>query len=122
MEAQEQAIKQLRRAVERTLGRKMQTNKDFDCLSDSVYDQTHAKISTTTLKRLWGYLSEGVTPRRYTLDQLAHFVGYDDFDAFCASLENDNPKPSPCQCRLRFPKCGERQGRAFSSPSLRRSH
>ena len=96
MEAQEQAIKQLRRAVERTLGRKMQTNKDFDCLADSIYEKTHAKISTTTLKRLWGYLSEGVTPRRYTLDQLAHFVGYDDFDAFCASLENGNsPKPSP---------------------------
>ena len=96
MEAQEQAIKQLRRAVERTLGRKMQTNKDFDCLSDSVYDQTHAKISTTTLKRIWGYLSEGVTPRRYTLDQLAHFVGYDDFDAFCASLETDKaPESNP---------------------------
>ena len=96
MEAQEQAIKQLRRAVERTLGRKMQTNKDFDCLSDSVYDQTHAKISTTTLKRIWGYLSEGVTPRRYSLDQLAHFVGYDDFDAFCASLETDKaPESNP---------------------------
>lgn len=96
MEAQEQAIKQLRRAVERTLGRKMQTNKDFDCLADSIYEKTHAKISTTTLKRLWGYLSEGVTPRRYTLDQLAHFVGYDDFDTFSASLENGNsPKPSP---------------------------
>ena len=96
MEAQEQTIKQLRRAVERTLGRKMQTNKDFDCLADSIYEKTHAKISTTTLKRLWGYLSEGVTPRRYTLDQLAHFVGYDDFDTFSASLENGNsPKPSP---------------------------
>ena len=96
MEAQEQAIKQLRRAVERTLGRKMQTNKDFDCLADSIYEKTHAKISTTTLKRLWGYLSEGVTPRRYTLDQLAHFVGYDDFDAFCASLENGKePASSP---------------------------
>ena len=96
MEAQEQTIKQLRRAVERTLGRKMQTNKDFDCLADSIYEKTHAKISTTTLKRIWGYLSEGVTPRRYTLDQLAHFVGYDDFDTFSASLENGNsPKPSP---------------------------
>lgn len=100
MEAQEQTIKQLRRAVERTLGRKMQTNKDFDCLADSIYEKTHAKISTTTLKRLWGYLSEGVTPRRYTLDQLAHFVGYDDFDAFCASLETDkapasNPDTAP---------------------------
>ena len=71
MEGLEKAIEQLRLAVERKAGRKMQTNKDFDCLSDSVYDQTHAKISTTTLKRIWGYLSEGVTPRRYTLDQLA---------------------------------------------------
>ena len=87
MEGLEKAIEQLRLAVERKAGRKMQTNKDFDCLSDSVYDQTHAKISTTTLKRIWGYLSESVTPRRYTLDQLARFIGYDDFDAFCANIE-----------------------------------
>lgn len=94
MEGLEQAIEQLRLAVERKAGRKMQTNKDFDCLSDSVYDQTHAKISTTTLKRIWGYLSEGVTPRRYTLDQLARFIGYDDFDAFSASLETDKAPES----------------------------
>ena len=96
MKAQEQAIKQLCRAVERTLGRKMQTNKDFDCLADSIYEKTHAKISTTTLKRLLGYLSEGVTPRRYTLDQLARFIDYADFDAFSASLENGKePASSP---------------------------
>ena len=94
MEGLEKAIEQLRLAVERKAGRKMQTNKDFDCLSDSVYDQTHAKISTTTLKRIWGYLSEGVTPRRYTLDQLARFIGYDDFDAFSASLETDKTPES----------------------------
>ena len=94
MEGLEQAIEQLRLAVECKAGRKMQTNKDFDCLSDSVYDQTHAKISTTTLKRIWGYLSEGVTPRRYTLDQLARFIGYDDFDAFSASLETDKTPES----------------------------
>ena len=94
MEGLEKAIEQLRLAVERKAGRKMQTNKDFDCLSDSVYDQTHAKISTTTLKRIWGYLSEGVTPRRYTLDQLARFIDYDDFDAFSASLETDKTPES----------------------------
>jgi hypothetical protein len=46
------------------------------------------------LKRIWGYLSEGVTPRRYTLDQLARFIGYDDFDAFSASLETDKTPES----------------------------
>lgn len=117
MEAQEQAIELLRRAVERALGRRMQTNKDFDSLADCIYEKTHVKISTTTLKRIWGYLSEGVTPRRYTLDQLAHFIDYADFDAFSASLENGNsPKPSPRQCRCRFfpPPCwGGAGGRAY---------
>ena len=94
MEAQEQAIELLRRAVERALGRRMQTNKYFDCLADCIYEKIHAKISTTTLKRIWGYLSEGVTPRRYTLDQLARFIGYDDFDAFSASLETDKAPES----------------------------
>ena len=121
MEAQEQTIKQLRRAVERTLGRKMQTNKDFDCLADSIYEKTHAKISTTTLKRIWGYLSEGVTPRRYTLDQLARFIDFADFDAFSASLENGNsPKPSPANADAASSPlpAGEGQG-VGHSPSLR---
>ena len=121
MEAQEQAIELLRRAVERALGRRMQTNKDFDCLADCIYEKIHAKISTTTLKRIWGYLSEGVTPRRYTLDQLARFIDFADFDAFSASLENGNsPKPSPANADAASSPlpAGEGQG-VGHSPSLR---
>lgn len=35
-----------------------------------------------TLKRLWGYLDEQVRPRRSTLDVLARFCGWRDFDDF----------------------------------------
>ena len=94
MRGQIEAIEQLRNAVERTIGKTLETNKDFERLSNSIYDKTHVSISTTTLKRIWGYLSESVTPRRYTLDQLARFIGYDDFDAFCASLETDKAPES----------------------------
>ena len=87
MRGQIEAIEQLRNAVERAVGKPLETNKDYENLSNSIYDKTRVSISTTTLKRIWGYLSESVTPRRYTLDQLARFIGYDDFDAFCANLE-----------------------------------
>ena len=89
MESREQAIERLRQAVERTAGCQMRTNKDFDSLSEHVYATTHAKISTTTLKRIWGYLSENVNPRTYTLDQLCQYVGYDDFEAFCRQADNE---------------------------------
>ena len=87
MEVQEQTIEQLRLAVERTAGMRMQTNKDFDCLAASIYDKTHTKISATTLKRFWGYLSEDVAPSRFTLNLLSQYVGYEDYDAFCATLK-----------------------------------
>ena len=65
----------------------MQTNKDFDCLAASIYDKTHTKISATTLKRFWGYLSEDVAPSRFTLNLLSQYVGYEDYDTFCATLK-----------------------------------
>lgn len=91
MESREQAIERLRQTVERAAGMKMQTNKDFDWLSDHVYTATRIKISSTTLKRIWGYLSENVSPRTYTLDQLSRFVGYDDFEAFCRQADSEHP-------------------------------
>ncbi|MCR5130052.1 MAG: hypothetical protein K6C10_01150 [Prevotella sp.] len=94
MLAKNQAIEQLRIAVEQTFGMKLQSNKDFEDLSDSIFNKTHAKVSTTTLKRIWGYISENVSPRRYTLDQLSRYVGYADFETFCNSLEMDKEPES----------------------------
>lgn len=89
MEGKTEEIEQLRKAIERTIGKALETNKDFESLANSIYEKTHVSISTTTLKRIWGYLSENITPRQYTLDQLARFIDYDDFDAFCATLVTD---------------------------------
>jgi len=123
MEGKTEAIEQLRKAIERTIGKTLETNKDFESLSNSIYEKTHVSISTTTLKRIWGYLSESVTPRRYTLDQLAHFIDYDDFDAFCASLETDKAsRPQEVSTTEETPSntpLSTEEG-AGLSPSLRR--
>ncbi len=80
---QEQALAKLRELIEGVIERKMKTPKDFEYLSECIFDKFHEKISPTTLKRLWGYLSETTTPRKTTLDILSMFVGYDNWKDFC---------------------------------------
>ena len=80
---QEQALERLREEIELVVGRKMKTPKDFDFLAEQIFEKIHETVSPTTLKRIWGYLSEPSTPRLFTLDLLAQFVGYKDWDAFC---------------------------------------
>ena len=82
-EQQEQALAKLRELIEGVIERKMKTPKDFEYLSECIFEKFHEKISPTTLKRLWGYLSESTTPRNSTLDILSMFVGYDNWKDFC---------------------------------------
>ncbi|MBR5038166.1 MAG: hypothetical protein IKX65_05540 [Prevotella sp.] len=96
-ETQEQFIAQLRKRVEETFGQEIKMPKDFDNLSQRINGDTKTYISATTLKRMWGYLSEPVTPRKATLDVLAQYVGFKDWDAFTlgeAGLPNEEPSAS----------------------------
>lgn len=74
----------LRQTVEHSVGFKIVTARNFDELSNAVWERTKERLSPTTLKRFWGYLkNEQVETRTHTLDVLAKFVGYRNFDAFC---------------------------------------
>ena len=70
--------------IENAVGRKMKTPRDFDRLSGMIFERTRERLSPTTLKRLFGYLDEGVSPRRFTLDVLSRFLGYKDYAGFLA--------------------------------------
>lgn len=72
---------QLCDAIERQVGRTMQTPLDFKWLSERIFERVHETISSTTLMRLWGYRT-GVVPRQATLDIMARFLGYADFREF----------------------------------------
>lgn len=76
-------IERLKAKIQETFGRELLTPKDFECLSESVLRHTGVLMSATTFKRLWGYINEPVTHRRSTLDTLAKYVGWRDWDAFC---------------------------------------
>lgn len=81
--------------VEKVLDQKMRTPKDFDFLREQIYQKLNVLISSTTLKRIWGYLIDESTPRNSTLSVLARFVGYADYESFCNSLSGiDLPSDS----------------------------
>ena len=75
-------IASLRREIETAVNRRLATPKDFDALREMIFSRLHILVSATTLKRIWGYLDDNVCTRRSTLDILARYVGYADFEAF----------------------------------------
>lgn len=72
--------------IEVALGRKMSTPKDFDFLRECIFSRLNVWVSTTTLKRIWGYLKDDVQPRQGTLDILARFIGFDGYENFLHSM------------------------------------
>ena len=94
MNSKSPEIIELCREIEDVVGRSMHTPADFDFLCDRICTQTREYISSTTLKRTWGYL-DGVRTIRYSsLEILARAAGYRNWENYLAvkkiSLESDS--------------------------------
>ena len=51
-------------------------NRDFERLSELIFEETHVSLSASTLKRLWGRVKYDSLPTATTLDALARFAGF----------------------------------------------
>ncbi len=91
----------LRQELERKLQQEVRTPKDFRLLSERIAQETNTIISVDTLMRIWGYKGQ-VNTRRSTLDILAQFLGYTNYNAFGAAFPEDdieddnNVSPEAC--------------------------
>ncbi len=85
--------------IEQKVDRRMKTPKDFEYLSVCIFETLHQRISSTTLKRMWGYVPESVKPRTSTLNLLAQFVNAENWEAFCQQEQEPVPaiEPEPVQ-------------------------
>lgn len=72
-------------AVEKKYGLPIVAHNDFNTLSVVLDHECHEILSSSTLKRLWGYVSLRTTPRKSTLDILSKYVGYKNFSDFRTS-------------------------------------
>jgi hypothetical protein len=83
---EETTVMLLCQAIEKVSGITLHTPSDYERLSSVIFDQQHITVSSSTLKRLWGYAGQEAHPRAFTLDVLARFVGYKDYGSFTESM------------------------------------
>lgn len=77
-----QHITLLRQCVEKSADHPIATSNDFIFLSGEIQGRLKETLSVSTLKRLWGYVDGYTTVRVTTLDILARFVGFPDWETF----------------------------------------
>jgi hypothetical protein len=58
------------------------TNKDFDLLSEKIFEATGVALSQTTLKRIWGKVKYDSAPTVTTLNTLAKYLGFENWRDF----------------------------------------
>ena len=80
-------IKCLRSDLEQRVGQQLQSPADFQLLIQQIWEKNHAVLSLSTVKRLWGYVESNGEPRLSTLNTLAKFLDFTDWNAYLVALE-----------------------------------
>ena len=80
-------ITELLLLVEKKYGKPLRTTTDFEEFSLYLKRSLLPAPSTSTLKRLWGYVNDLHKPRIQTLDLLSKFIGFNGFTRFCEYLK-----------------------------------
>lgn len=81
-------IKRLRKEVENRVPFPIKAPDNYTRLSDLLEDEGCGTVSATTLKRIWGYISDtgsGYRPNAYTVTALCRLIGFRDIEEFTAS-------------------------------------
>lgn len=87
-------ILQLRRDIEKSVERNINTPADFEFLSGVIWERTKTSISTSTLKRLWGYIDGADNTRQCTLELLSKTLGYKSWKEYTEHLVETNSDQS----------------------------
>lgn len=92
MNINEEKQTELRKKIEVISGIKPKTPRHFELLVASIFARTRQTLSSTTLKRFWGYIEKDSDSRIRisTLDILAKYAGYVSWDVFCNDAKNVN--------------------------------
>ncbi len=76
--------------LRRQSGQELRLPSDIERLTLDIESQTGQHIGVNTMKRLLGFIDDERTPRTSTLDILAHYLGYADWDVLSAIDSKSN--------------------------------
>jgi len=71
-----------KKQIEEKYGHSLRYPSDYDALSIDMEQKTGKRISVNTLKRLMGAIEDETEPRLYTLDIIAEYIGFENWDVY----------------------------------------
>lgn len=75
--------------IEDKIGKEIRYPIDCEHLAYDIEKETKLRISANTLKRLFGFLEDIKKPRLYTLDVVAKYLGFKNWDFLELSFKED---------------------------------
>jgi len=103
-----------RNQIEEKFGKPLRYPSDYDALSIDIKVATGERISINTLKRLTGAIDDVKEPRLSTLDIIAKYLGFNDWDVYIKNMSDDgnssfgkdensiDQKDLPIGCKVEF--------------------
>jgi len=82
-------ISYLKEEIQRKFGREITYAKDCQILSEQIRLATKRQLSESTLKRFFGVVESPFSPSNFTLDTLAVYLGFANWQDFMNSFETE---------------------------------
>lgn len=79
-------LEKFRAKVAKIINISFNCNKNYNKISEFIYEQTHTQISSSTLRRVFQYNSNHI-PTKSTLDLISQSIGYVNWDDFIEKEE-----------------------------------
>jgi len=74
--------------IELRFKQKIRYPSDCEALAEHIFSETKQRVSTSTLKRILGFVEGTKEPRLYTLDVIAQYLGFDNWDIYIDNFTN----------------------------------
>ncbi len=81
--------KHIRLSIEQVFGKEIRYPLDCEALAIDIMQKCNERVSASTLKRFFGFIA-GTEPRTYTLDVIAKYIGFKNWDEYLDSLAGKN--------------------------------
>lgn len=85
----EDLMQLLKEEIQSKFGKKILYATDCQALSEQIQYITKRQVSVSTLKRFFGVIHSPVSPSKYTMDTLAMFLQFADWQDFIDNFENE---------------------------------
>jgi hypothetical protein len=66
--------------------------KDYDALCKDIFSTTNRTIGVNTIKRLMGYIVDDRNTNLYTLNTIAIYLDFENWETLCQSLQVDSSR------------------------------